>query len=67
MKLIGLTGGISCGKSTVSRLLRNEYGAAIIDCDEIARWVVEKVIILIGLFYDCASIYSMFEDVCRCQ
>lgn len=36
MKLYGLTGGISSGKSTVSRLLL-EQGCAIIDCDLIVR------------------------------
>lgn len=38
--LIGLTGGIATGKSTVSRLL-TEKGYAIIDADIIARKVVE--------------------------
>ncbi len=39
-RLIGLTGGIASGKSTVGRLLR-ELGATVIDADEIARIVVE--------------------------
>jgi len=34
--LVGLTGGIGAGKSTVSALLR-ERGAAIVDADQIAR------------------------------
>jgi len=38
--LVGLTGGIATGKSTVSALLR-ELGAEIIDADQIARQVVE--------------------------
>jgi dephospho-CoA kinase len=37
MKLIGLTGGIACGKSTVARLLRDEHGFVLVDCDEIVR------------------------------
>lgn len=37
---IGLTGGIACGKSTVSRLLASR-GAIIIDADILAREVVE--------------------------
>jgi len=37
--VIGLTGGIACGKSTVSRMLA-ERGARIIDADIIAREVV---------------------------
>ncbi|MEL7563841.1 MAG: dephospho-CoA kinase [Dehalobacterium sp.] len=39
MKVIGLTGGIASGKSTVASLLR-ELGAYIIDADRIAREVV---------------------------
>jgi len=41
MKIIGLTGGIGSGKSTVSRILRG-LGAKIIDADQVAREVVEK-------------------------
>ncbi len=41
MKIIGLTGGIGSGKSTVSRMLRG-LGARIIDADQVARDVVEK-------------------------
>lgn len=40
MDVIGLTGGIGTGKSTVSAYLR-ENGFAIIDADQIARQVVE--------------------------
>lgn len=40
MELIGLTGGIGSGKSTVSGFLR-ELGARVIDADEAARAVVE--------------------------
>ncbi len=40
MYKIGLTGGIASGKSTVVSMLRS-YGAAIIDCDIIAREVVQ--------------------------
>jgi dephospho-CoA kinase len=38
--LVGLTGGIGSGKSTVSRMLA-ERGAVIIDADELARRAVE--------------------------
>ncbi len=41
MKVIGLTGGIACGKSTVSGMLE-DLGAAIIDADVIAREIMEK-------------------------
>jgi dephospho-CoA kinase len=38
--LVGLTGGIGAGKSTVADLL-TERGAVIVDADEVARAVVE--------------------------
>jgi dephospho-CoA kinase len=38
--IIGLTGSIASGKSTVSKMLK-ERGFAIIDADEVARLVVE--------------------------
>lgn len=41
MQVIGLTGGIASGKSTVSRILKNA-GAVINDADRIARDVVKK-------------------------
>lgn len=41
MRIIGLTGGIGTGKSSVSRILQNEYGIPIIDADCLARRVVE--------------------------
>ncbi|MBU8905145.1 dephospho-CoA kinase [Desertibacillus haloalkaliphilus] len=38
--IVGLTGGIASGKSSVTRLLK-EYGIAVIDADLVAREVVE--------------------------
>ena len=40
MIVVGLTGGIGSGKSTVAALLV-ERGAVLIDADEVAREVVE--------------------------
>lgn len=40
MKLIGLTGGIGSGKSTVAQLLADQ-GWAVVDADRIARDIVE--------------------------
>ena len=40
MRLIGLTGGVGSGKSTVAAILR-DLGAAVVDADEGARAVVE--------------------------
>jgi dephospho-CoA kinase len=39
-RVIGLTGGIASGKSTVGKLLR-AHGAVVVDADEVARAVVE--------------------------
>jgi len=41
MKVIGLTGGIASGKSTVASILL-EFGATIIDADQVAREIVES-------------------------
>ena len=40
MVVVGLTGGIGSGKSTVSRMLA-DLGAVVIDADQLAREVVE--------------------------
>lgn len=39
MKIIGLTGGIASGKTTVARIFEN-LGAPVVDADELARDVV---------------------------
>lgn len=39
--IIGLTGSIASGKSTVANILK-EYGLPIVDADQVARKVVEK-------------------------
>lgn len=36
MRLVALTGGISCGKTTVSDYLREKYGIMIVDADKIS-------------------------------
>jgi dephospho-CoA kinase len=40
MRVVGLTGGIASGKSTVTAMFR-ELGAQVIDADQVARDVVE--------------------------
>jgi len=40
MRIIGLTGGIASGKSSVASLLER-LGAAVVDADRLAREVVE--------------------------
>jgi dephospho-CoA kinase len=41
MKVIGLTGGIGSGKSLVATIMKEQYGASIIDTDGIAREQME--------------------------
>ena len=40
MKIIGVTGGIGAGKTTVSAILK-EMGAEVIDADHISRMVTQ--------------------------
>jgi dephospho-CoA kinase len=42
LKIIGITGPIGSGKSTVTGILSAEFGAKIINADEVSRLVVEK-------------------------
>ena len=37
MKILGITGGVGAGKSTVLEYLASGYGALIISCDEVGR------------------------------
>ena len=39
--VIGLTGGIASGKTTVANLFEQEFGIEIVDADVVARQVVE--------------------------
>jgi dephospho-CoA kinase len=40
MIIVGLTGGVACGKSTVARLLHANHEVRVIDADQVARDVV---------------------------
>ena len=40
MFLVGLTGGVGTGKSTTASMFR-ELGVPIVDCDQIAKRIVE--------------------------
>ncbi len=42
MKVIGLTGSIGTGKSSVSKILNEDYNIPIIDADKISKEAVEK-------------------------
>lgn len=41
MKVIGLTGGIASGKSTVTEILKKRFSYIVIDADQLARQAVE--------------------------
>lgn len=41
MLIVGLTGGIATGKSTVSKLLKDKHDLSIVDADVIAREILE--------------------------
>lgn len=41
MYIIGLTGGISCGKSAVAYVLRRHYKAATLDIDNVTSWLLK--------------------------
>lgn len=42
VKVIGITGGVGSGKSTVLRLIEQKYNACIIMADDVARELMEK-------------------------
>ena len=39
--VIGITGGVGCGKSTVMKLLQEQYGAKLLVADELGHQVME--------------------------
>lgn len=39
--VIGITGGVGCGKSTVLKILKDSFGAHIIDADKVAHRLME--------------------------
>ena len=45
MRIVGLTGGVATGKSTVSKVLK-QHGIRVIDCDQLARKVLSSQSIL---------------------
>lgn len=46
--VIGITGGVGCGKSTVLDILKNNYGATVIEADKVGHKVIEPY----GIAYD---------------
>ncbi len=58
MIVIGITGGIGCGKSRVCRYLKDKYGAEILTADTIAHEVIEPD----GEAYE--AYYNLFGEEC---
>ncbi len=50
MYIIGLTGGISCGKSAVAEILRRRFGAVTLDIDKVTRWLLKPGGILFEIY-----------------
>ena len=46
MLVLGLTGNIGCGKSSLSNIFREDYNIDIIDADIISRNIFEDEILL---------------------
>lgn len=42
MKVLGITGGIGSGKSTVMEMLKNRYGAVVLLADDIGHTAMDK-------------------------
>ncbi|MCW1949368.1 MAG: dephospho-CoA kinase [Candidatus Shapirobacteria bacterium] len=40
IKIFGLTGDMGCGKSTVTKLLKNNSDVCVIDCDKVAKEIL---------------------------
>lgn len=52
MLVIGITGGVGSGKSTISKILEEEYGAYIINTDQIAHNLMKKGEVSYNLIVD---------------
>ena len=50
MRLVGLTGGIASGKSTVSNLFK-AHGIPVVDADIVARVWFSYLSIILSLYY----------------
>lgn len=48
--IIGLTGGISCGKSAVAENMRRYYGATTLDIDDVTQWLTEPGGVLFDIY-----------------
>lgn len=61
-RIIGLTGGIATGKSTVSDYLAQRYGLPVLDADVFSREAVAKESEILGLVRDRYGPDSLLQD-----
>lgn len=56
MKVIGITGGVGCGKSTVLDLIQENFNAYVVKADDVGRNVLDKDTVgynqVVGVFGD---------------
>ena len=50
MYIIGMTGGIACGKSAIAEILRRRTGAMKLDIDKVTRWLLEPGGVLFDIY-----------------
>ncbi len=62
MKVIGLTGGIGSGKSLVAKILKEKYGAVVLDTDSIAKQQMEPGGVSYQEIVDCFGKEILSED-----
>jgi dephospho-CoA kinase len=67
MKIIGITGGVGSGKSTVSEILVKQYHAFLINTDQIAHMLMQKNMISYNLIveYFGESILNQSKEIDR--
>lgn len=62
MKVIGITGGIGSGKSLVAKILKEKYGAYVLDTDGIAKKQMEPGGVSYQAVVDCFGREILAED-----
>ncbi len=67
MKVIGITGGVGSGKSTITKLLKEHYHAFLINTDQIAHMLMQKDMISYNLIvaYFGGSILDQEREIDR--
>ena len=61
MAVLGVTGGVGAGKSRILTILKEEYGAAIIQADEVTRQLEDRLTAVEAALFDEKS-----REICDC-